>query len=542
MFHTLPTMRRHWMQTTCLIGSFTHWKDFVLLSHIVGYLSQLFQQNKQLFIFPARKSSCTHSRLLTMKLSTNLLALSSLHTTAAFMLNEPIKTPKGLNYKDNGEPFSLIPEIDIEEATAQRTYYADPAPEFNVASPAIDIVETEPGMKLARIENIEEVVEERVDERVRVEQPVEIQQRVEGQMSLQQRVERQQHVENYQRVDPIFEERVEPQERLDINAIWETAKQTTVQGGALRTWAFDRSVERVLVGMQTDGSPLDADIELWQGANTVPQKMSVYIEQGNTYPFHAVIETIKGGSTVSVRNAGEVTFPLTAAVEAAVNDDGDYGVGGLIRREDNTRRIEGDGVLTYPLPPSVQSCHVVLTTDGRPLNAQVELLFGPTNKKQIIDVYTENGFERPFSVIIATPEAGNVIRIVNTGTLAFPITASVEPYDVDRTQGYGYEEYSPGNHLFPKTNGPVEGNRAISGGRSDPRNSRMSGSRNASTSGSLSAPRNGSRSGAPPMPMGPSSSMSASRNKNRMADGTATPAPAPSRRANNPLVSWGEAL
>jgi len=78
--------------------------------------------------------------------------------------------------------------------------------------------------------------------------------------------------------------------------------------------------------------------------------------------------------------------------------------------------------------PEVEAVQVSFTSDGRPMNARLELLQGPSNTKQIMDMYCENGIERPFNIIIETPGAGNVVRAVNLAPLEFPLMVASEPF------------------------------------------------------------------------------------------------------------------
>ena len=199
-----------------------------------------------------------------------------------------------------------------------------------------------------------------------------------------------------------------------------------VQGGSLRTWSFQEpNVEQVSLVLATEGRPFDADIELWHGPDNTPCKMRVYVENGQLRPFNAAIETPRGPNTVAIRNIGDIEFPIRAKV---VPDD-------LIGPSDeciaSSTIVQGGALRTYPFDPTVDSVEVLLKTDGRPLNARIELLQGPNNNKQVVELYTEDGFDRPFFCILETPGSGNVVRVVNTAPVEFPMTAGVVPRSID---------------------------------------------------------------------------------------------------------------
>jgi hypothetical protein len=221
-----------------------------------------------------------------------------------------------------------------------------------------------------------------------------------------------------------------------VRNIWETAASVIVQGGSLRTWSTP-TAERLQVSMRTEGRPLNANIELWQGPDNTPQKLNIYIEDGDLRPLNAVIETPRGPNSVAIYNTGQLEFPFEACVEADMPDAVGLALSAL--EPGSLRTVQGGALKSYPFAPPVESVQVILRTDGRPLNARIELLQGPNNQKQVMDVYTEDGMERPFFAVVETPGTGNVVRILNTAPMEYPMMASVEPYRVeDRGSSSGW--------------------------------------------------------------------------------------------------------
>lgn len=235
----------------------------------------------------------------------------------------------------------------------------------------------------------------------------------------------------------------------DITDYFTSRPHMTVQGGGtLRTWSFaNPAVDMVQVYMKTEGRPLDADVQLWQGPDNTPCKMKVYLEDGGMRTFHALIATPHDPNTVAIRNTGMLEFPLLALVEP---DGGGRGGGmssaeGLMEEataKGTTELIQGGALRTYPFDTEVNSVAILLNTDGRPLNARIELLQGPNNNKQVVELYTEDGILRPWFGIVETPGSGNVVRVVNTAPVEFPMTVCVAPYgiaDAATVEAWGLE-------------------------------------------------------------------------------------------------------
>ena len=190
-------------------------------------------------------------------------------------------------------------------------------------------------------------------------------------------------------------------------------------------------MQQVQVGFSTCGRPLDADVEVWNGPNNTPFKMRVYIENGRSQPFSTTIQTPRGPNTIAVRNIGHVEFPLTASVDAECVFHPSHDC------RTSLTTVQGGALRTYPFSPIVESVELLITTDGGPMNARIELLQGPNHNKQVIELYAEDGCERPFHSVLETPGSGNVVRVLNTSPVEFPMTCSIVPHETSPPHDVG---------------------------------------------------------------------------------------------------------
>ncbi len=217
-----------------------------------------------------------------------------------------------------------------------------------------------------------------------------------------------------------------------------------VQGGkCLKTWnIMNDNIDRVSVMLNNEGVPLSATVEVWQGPESTPMRLQVASDDGNTFPFSAVLETPSKHNSIAVRNMSPMEFAMGACVVADVEDakaggNKQAGQGAVVQALSELGDafvVHGcNGVESFQFEETVESIQVMLETDGRPLHARVELIQGSDDNKQVIDIMSENGLEQPFFAVIDTPTlsmgAGATVRVVNTApSTVFPLTAKVEPY------------------------------------------------------------------------------------------------------------------
>jgi len=174
----------------------------------------------------------------------------------------------------------------------------------------------------------------------------------------------------------------------------------------------------VQVALTSEGRPVNSDIQLWLGPDWTPFSMKAYSEDGKVRPVQTLIGTRNKQAMVEVRNVGEYEFPFKAA--------SNYAKGAMVALPTEMpaanpgERVDGGALRSYPIDSSAEQVEVVLKTEGKQLNARIELLNAPNNPKQTYEVFTNNGELNSLCVCFNTPDAGNTIRVVNLAPVEFP--------------------------------------------------------------------------------------------------------------------------
>lgn len=211
-----------------------------------------------------------------------------------------------------------------------------------------------------------------------------------------------------------------------------------VQGGSLKTYSFDEYYgETVEIELTSEENPVDSTITLWEGPNFSPVKIQAYSENGSTHPVTAqLFLSPKDSSSIAVRNTGPITFPSYSRVEGIGNDSEIRRLCLMSQgRGDGDEYVQGGSQSTFELPPMVERAQVLLKTEGRPLNARVEVLQGPNNNKMTIEVYSHDGIQSPVYLAVDTVGRGNSVRVVNLSSQEFPLSAIVEADGMGRYGG-----------------------------------------------------------------------------------------------------------
>jgi len=192
-----------------------------------------------------------------------------------------------------------------------------------------------------------------------------------------------------------------------------------VEGKTRKTWKFNNlAKDRVQVGCTSEGRPMHADVKLWIGPDWTPMSMKAYSEDGKARPIQTLVGTRNKAAMIEVLNVGEYEFPFNAASNYAT--DAMAAAPTEIPATTSGERVDGGALRSFPLDPATKQLEVVLNTDGKQLNARIELLNAPNNPKQTYEIFTNNGELNSLVVCFECPDAGNTVRIVNQAQVEFP--------------------------------------------------------------------------------------------------------------------------
>ena len=199
-----------------------------------------------------------------------------------------------------------------------------------------------------------------------------------------------------------------------------------VEGLTRKTWQFnDLSKDRVSVAIGSEGRPVNADVQLWIGPDWTPFTLKVYSEDGKLRPVQTLVGTRNKNAMIEVRNIGAYEFPIQAASNYA------KGAMAALPKELPASvepvQCQGGALRNFPLDPACEQIEVVLNTDGKQLNAKIELFSGPNNLKQTFECFTNNGQLNSLCVCFNTPDAGNTVRIINLAPVEFPCYIHLKP-------------------------------------------------------------------------------------------------------------------
>ena len=88
-----------------------------------------------------------------------------------------------------------------------------------------------------------------------------------------------------------------------------------IHGGDLTTFGFDPDVQHVYVEISSEGMPIYAKVELYQGPMNAKAIADIYTDSGMIRPWSAVIPMPGPGASLCILNEGPVAYPLTVRMD-----------------------------------------------------------------------------------------------------------------------------------------------------------------------------------------------------------------------------------
>ena len=227
-------------------------------------------------------------------------------------------------------------------------------------------------------------------------------------------------------------------------------------GGTIRTYQLPPGVERCQYVIKSEGRPLKARVELWLGPIRRVHYCEVDMMDGNKTPYRATLKFKPNGVTLRIGTTKDSSgeFPLLAGVyvpkpeeSKAINTLTESTFYGNERTKIQGGAIEGGhgAVRVFPYDAAVKSMQMIIWSKDvgkKSFKAYVEILNGPNNDKQTLDLQCGGGTQ-PYHAIIQTPGQGEV-RIYNKKYIEDGLfQIALVPYEMET-----FDDASFGNNWY----------------------------------------------------------------------------------------------
>jgi hypothetical protein len=220
-------------------------------------------------------------------------------------------------------------------------------------------------------------------------------------------------------------------------------------GGTVRTWDIPLETERLQYVLETNGRPLKAKVELWEGPVRLLHSMDVNLEDGSQTPFKGMLAFPKGQKALKISTTGSQEFPCTFGAEVPSFDrtkslvafQNDVWDSNPKHTMQGTVSEGGLGaVKAFPISDNIESVQIMWwskDTGKRACKSKIEVLQGPNSIRQVFDLHCE-GTTQPYHAIIETPGPGWTVRMWSKSPMEYPHEIVVEPHTVaDGGDGVG---------------------------------------------------------------------------------------------------------